>query len=66
MGASIIFYPHYCYDCQMQYFGVDHNKLKPCTRCGSTNVVSSPLMHLLQKAVDNNMQNAIGSVAGGK
>lgn len=55
---ALIFYPHYCYECHMQYFGIDQNKLKPCTRCGSTNVVSSPLRHLQQKA--------IGSVAGGK
>ena len=66
MKAVMIFYPRYCYDCQMQYFGVDPNKVKPCTRCGSTNVVSSPLTNSKQNMVDNNTKNAAGGVAGGK
>ena len=45
MEAVMIFYPHYCYDCQMQYFGVEQNAVKPCPRCGSTNVINGPLMY---------------------
>ena len=39
IAASMIFYPHYCYDCHMQYFSVEKD-LRPCTRCGSNNVTN--------------------------
>ena len=37
---SMTFYAHYCLDCQMMYFGIERNVLKPCVRCGSKNVLS--------------------------
>ena len=42
---STIFYPHYCYDCQMQYFGIEQSKVKSCPRCGSGNTINGPLTH---------------------
>jgi hypothetical protein len=66
-ACSKIFYPHYCYDCQMQYFGVEQNAAKPCPRCGGANVINGPLMCSQKYSVAcKDKQTAAGSVAGGK
>jgi tRNA G26 N,N-dimethylase Trm1 len=46
------FYAHYCVDCQMMYFGRELNVVKPCVRCGSTNVLNGPLMASKEKSAN--------------
>jgi hypothetical protein len=38
-----IYYPHYCLDCQMYYHGTEPDKKRPCTRCGSRNVINGAI-----------------------
>jgi len=48
----LTFYAHYCLDCQMMYFGKELNVVKPCIRCGSTNVINGPLMSSKEKSAN--------------
>lgn len=38
MNETLVFYPHWCFDCMYSFVGSKESE--PCPRCGSENVVN--------------------------